>query len=185
MKRIVKLSLLLVLLVLGTFVFIQCQKEEVVKQQDTNQVKEQYKPKNIPVGVWVSGRLHRGGRWSEAHGVEPCTQSLGVCDVHGGVFIGPFTIGLFKTTYSPDSIPFWIAPDERHTGIVNGIIAFGAEPPDMDRIFYTAEEDPFIFPKEVSDAIGVNSLILLPGDYEVKFSDKYVYGYVNVKFKIN
>lgn len=146
---------------------VSCSKE-IESKKETHPIPQ----KTIAVGISVYGHLHRGDKWSERHGVEPCTEKLGICHIKILPYVTYYSISF--------SYPY------KENGLDKMAIIFNETVPNTNDTFMTNEENPFVLPTDVSTALGYNNVTILPGDYTViENNPLYPYGFVLCDVELN
>ena len=130
------------------------------------------------ISIQLEGKLHRGAKWSKKKGVPPCSQNFGICGVK-------FKI---TTTVIPQASAPYFPIKVTEPFVENGshymLITFETNIPHKTSIFFSKDDDPFIFPSEIAQELGYSSITIIPDDYTFLTDEETPFGMVKVKCEV-
>ena len=142
--------------------FVACQKETNQKSETIQNTSVTAADRSAPGPyIEISGEPFRGKKWSAKHGVDPCTQGKGLCDVE--INIG-WDFGIIKSN-GGNSYDIEFLQD---IGAVAG------------EEFYGIDEDPLTLPFEIASYFGNQTMVMIPGNYYIQIDPAHPYGFVTV-----
>lgn len=171
-----KLKILLAPILL-VFMLFSCSSDD--KQENVSN--DVNKTLGLSGKITVTGKLHRGDRWSNKRNVPPCTMSFGLCHVDVSIEV---TIPIGP---NPNPSPGYqnINLELVRADVLRISFDRLVEIPE-DGFFFSKEENPFVFPDKIAEHFNLQRMILIPDNYIVKQDnpEQYPFGYVDVNLMV-